>query len=65
MQDSHTLFLHDDVIFWSSRKACGAPMAPEGRNLQFLLLLWVHVCVVTCSVGITELTQVMGSLVVS
>lgn len=65
MQHSHTLVLHDDVIFWSSRMACGAPMAPEGRNLQFLLLLWVHVCVVTCSVGIRELTQVMGSIVVS
>jgi len=61
------LFLvwHDDVIFWSCGKACGAPTAPERRNLQFLLLLWVHICVVICSVGITELTQVVGSLVVS
>lgn len=65
---SHPLLFmvwHDDVIFWSSRKAGGAPVASEGCNLQFFLLFWVPVCVVICSVGITELTQVVGSLVVS
>lgn len=66
-QSHPLLFLvwHDDVIFWSNRKACGAPMASEGCNLQFFLLLWAHVPVVICSVGITELTQIVGSLVVS
>lgn len=36
---------------------------PKGCNLHFFLLLWVHLCVVVYSVGITELTQVVGSLV--
>lgn len=44
-------------------------MAPDGCNLLFFffffLLLCVHVCVVICSVGITELTQAVGRLVVS
>lgn len=43
-------------------------MAPDGCNLLFIfffLLLCVHVCVVICSVGITELTQAVGRLVVS
>lgn len=38
-------------------------MVHEGRNLQSFLLLWMHVCVVMCNVGITKLTQVVGSLV--
>lgn len=40
----------DDVIFYSSRKACGTPVDPEGCNLHFFLLLWLHVCVVICVV---------------
>lgn len=57
------LLWHDDVIFWGNRKIWGAPVVHEGCNLQFLMLFWVYGCVVICSVGITKMTQVVGSLV--
>lgn len=69
MQDGHTLCFSWFGMVMIFSGAAGRPVEHpwplRDAISDFFLLFWVHVCVVICSVGIAELTQVVVRQLVS